>query len=275
MRLDAEPAPRAGHAALVVERVRGRSVATRARAHSPMRLLLPDNRGGAQWAYTTSYGGGLVDGDALSVDARVGPGGALMLGTQASTKVFRGPRGASQALSLRVDEGALAVVLPDPVVCFADATYAQRADVDLGPGASLVLLDGLHAGRVARGERWAFARYASRLDVRHEGRLALSDRLLLDPAHGAVADRVGAFDAFATLALLGERVAPFAAAMLDRVGRAGPGAHPGRVESVTPIEGGALLRVAASTAAEALAAVRAHLAFLPELIGDDPFTRRW
>ncbi|MDO9019255.1 MAG: urease accessory protein UreD [Deltaproteobacteria bacterium] len=255
--------------------MRGRSVATRARAHSPLRLLLPDNRGEALWAYTTSYGGGLVDGDALSLDAHVAAGAALMLATQASTKVFRGVRGSSQALSLRLDEGALAVVLPDPVVCFAGATYGQRTEVDLAPGASLVLVDGLHAGRVARGERWAFARYASRLDVRREGRLALSDRLLLDESHGAIAERLGAYDAFATLVLVGERVAPFAAALLERVGAAGPGAHADRIESATAVEGGTLLRVAAATAAGALGALRGHLGFLTALIGDDPFTRRW
>ena len=268
-------APRAGHGELAVTRVRGRSVATRARADSPFRLLLPDNRGDALWVYTTSYGGGLVDGDSLSLDAEVGADAALLLATQASTKVFRGPRGSSQRLALRLAAGALAVVLPDPVVCFAGATYAQRIDVDLAPGASLVLLDALHAGRVARGERWQFARYASRLDVRRAGRLALSDRLLLDQSHGSVAERLGGFDALVTLVLVGDRVAPAAAALLARIGHTSPGAHPGRIESATPIPGGTLVRLAAVTAAEALGAARAHLAFVSDLLGDDPFTRRW
>ena len=68
----------AGHGHLAVARVRGRSVVTRARADSPLRWLLPDNRGHAPWAYTTSYGGGLVDGDALCLDAHVGDGAALV-----------------------------------------------------------------------------------------------------------------------------------------------------------------------------------------------------
>jgi urease accessory protein len=275
MTVDPAPVVPTGRGELVVSRVRGRCVATRAVAHSPLRLLLPDNRGDALWVYTTSYGGGLVDGDALSLDARVGPGAALMLATQASTKVFRGARGASQTLALRVDEGALAAVLPDPVVCFADAAYAQRTRVELAAGASLVLLDGLHAGRVARGERWAFARYASRLDVYREGRLALSDRLLLDREHGPIAERLGAFDAFATLVIVGERVAPAAAAVLDAVGRTSPATHADRIESATAVEGGTLVRIAAATAAVALASVRRHLGFVSEVIGDDPFTRRW
>lgn len=265
----------AGRGALEVSRVRGANVVTRAHADAPLRLLLPDNRGSALWAYTTSYGGGLVDGDALSLDARVGPGAALLLATQASTKVFRGPRGSSQRLTLRVDDDALAVVVPDPVVCFEDARYAQHTRVELAPTASLVLLDSLHAGRIARGERWRFARYHSRLDVTRGGEPVLSDRLLLDGAHGAIEARQGAFDAYATLVLLGERVAPFAAALRERVGGVPPNAYPDRIESVSPVNGGVVVRVAATSTAVALGAVRAGLGFVAELIGDDPFTRRW
>jgi len=111
--------------------------------------------------------------------------------------------------------------------------------------------------------------------VRRDGRLALSDRVLLDPSHGPLDARLGGFDALATLVLLGERVAPFSAALLDRVGRTSPGAHPGRIESASPLDGGTLVRIAASSAAAALGAARSHLAFVAELIGDDPFTRRW
>lgn len=265
----------AGQGALRVERVRGRCVATRCVAASPLRWLLPDNRGHALWAYTTSYGGGMVDGDALSLDVDVGPDTSLLLATQASTKVFRGPLGSRQSLALKVGAGSLAVVAPDPVVCFADARYAQRTDVDLGPGASLVLLDTLHAGRVSRGERWQLARYASRLDVRREGKLVVTDRQLLDRDHGPIADRLRGFDALANLWLVGGHVASHAAALLQRLARVSPATHATRVESVTAVDGGALVRVAATTAAEALAVMRGHLGFMTNVLGDDPFTRRW
>ncbi|MBK8695650.1 MAG: urease accessory protein UreD [Deltaproteobacteria bacterium] len=264
-----------GHGLLSVSRVRGRSVATRARADSPLRLLLPDNRGDALWAYTTSYGGGLVDGDALSLHAHVGPDASLMLATQASTKVFRGPRGSSQRTELRLDDGALAVLLPDPVVCFAGASYSQRIDVDLAPGASLVLLDASTqavspAGSASTSPATPAASTCAATTASRSPTGCSST-----PRTAPLDARLGGFDALATLVLLGERVAPFAAALLDRVGRTSPGAHPGRIESASPLDGGTLVRIAASTAAAALDAARSHLSFVAELIGDDPFTRRW
>ena len=43
-------------------------------AESPLRLLTPRNHGSAAWAYTSTLGGGLVDGDRLELDLSVGPG---------------------------------------------------------------------------------------------------------------------------------------------------------------------------------------------------------
>src|SRR5262245_60409912 len=65
-----------GRAFLAVTRRDRRSVVTRAFARSPLRLLTPANHGHAAWVYTSSYGGGLVDGDRLAVDVEVKPGAA-------------------------------------------------------------------------------------------------------------------------------------------------------------------------------------------------------
>src|SRR5688572_14237285 len=69
-----------------LEIVRGprRSVVCCALATSPLRLLLPANHGQAAWIYTATYGGGLVDGDSMSLGVTVGPGASAFLSTQAS-----------------------------------------------------------------------------------------------------------------------------------------------------------------------------------------------
>jgi len=62
-------APAAGRGEIeVVRRPDGRSVVARAYATSPLRLLTPINHGHAAWIYGSSYGGGLVDGDAVTLD---------------------------------------------------------------------------------------------------------------------------------------------------------------------------------------------------------------
>src|SRR3989442_2941008 len=121
------PTPTA--ARLVFERVGPRSVVRSAFATSPLRLLTPSNHGHAAWAYTSTLGGGLVDGDEIRLDVRVGRDAAAVLATQGQNRVYRSARGCRSELAAEVEEGALLALLPDPTVCFAGARYAQSIDV--------------------------------------------------------------------------------------------------------------------------------------------------
>ncbi|EOD10978.1 urease accessory protein UreD [Emiliania huxleyi CCMP1516] len=71
-------------------------------------------------------------------------GAALLLTTQASTKVYRTKRdgiAATQSLNATVDDGGLLVLAPDPVVPYESAAYEQRQRFMLSPAASLVAVD--------------------------------------------------------------------------------------------------------------------------------------
>src|SRR5258705_12351701 len=76
-----------GRARIGVIRSGSRSVVSRAYATSPLRLLTPANHGHAAWIYTSSFGGGLVDGDRIAMDIDVGRGAAAFISSQASTKI--------------------------------------------------------------------------------------------------------------------------------------------------------------------------------------------
>ena len=163
----------------VVRNGNGRSVVAGAYATSPLRLLTPANHGSAAWIYTSSYGGGLVDGNRIALDVDVGPGAAAFLSTQASTKVYRSQRGTSSALHARVSTEGLLAVVPDPVVCFAASRYRQVQSFDLSADSGLVLVDWVSSGRHASGERWAFDEYVASLRARVEGKPVLHDALAL------------------------------------------------------------------------------------------------
>ena len=62
-----------GSGRLVVTRVGARSVVTAAYATSPLRWLMPRNHGHAAWIFSSTFGGGLVDGDALQISVAVEP----------------------------------------------------------------------------------------------------------------------------------------------------------------------------------------------------------
>ncbi len=245
-----------------------------ARATDPLKLLLPRNHGHGAWVFLATYGGGLVDGDHVRLTTEVRPGATALLSTQASTKVYRSPRGCRQELEATVGAEAALFLLPDPVACFAGARYDQRTTVDLAPGASLVLLDAWTCGRAAHGERWAFAHLRTTTTVTRGGRPLLLDAVLLDPADGPLAPRLGRFQAFAMLAAFGPRAARVREAILGPLGP--PCAEASVLVTASPVgEDGAILRVAATSVEEATRTLRADLRALPDLLGDDPFARKW
>src|SRR5580704_17226665 len=196
--------PTPGHGAAAFALRSARTIVRAARATSPIKLLLPKNHGHAAWITVATFGGGLVDGDAVRLDLDVGEGASGLVGTQASTKVYRCPRSACrQDVSARVGEGAILVLVPEPVACFAGARYEQSTAVELAPSASLVILDAFTAGRSGRGERWDFHRCAARTAITRGGAPVLHDAMVLEPAHGDLRARLGRFDALATLVILG------------------------------------------------------------------------
>jgi urease accessory protein len=266
---------RAGFARLAFERSGPRTVVRTALAHSPLRLLTPRNHGHAAWAYTSTLGGGLVDGDHVALEVEAGPGATALVATQGANRVYRSPRGCQSDLTARVEDGALLAVVPDPTTCFTGARYSQALDVRLSPGASLVLADTVTSGRGASGERWAFSHYTSTLRIRVDGKALVDERWLLDPAHGPLPERLGRFNALSSVLLVGPALAPAREALSAKLAALPLTPRAGLVLSASPLGSrGLLLRAAASSVEQALHTTREWLSFLPALLGDDPWARR-
>jgi urease accessory protein len=262
-----------------------RTVAETCAARSPLKLLTPKNHGSHAWVFAATFGGGLVDGDSIALRAHLHPGAQALLGTQASTKVYKGS-GCGQSLTATVEDGASLVVLPDPVSPFAGSRFTQRNEVHLGAGASLLLVDAFSCGRVAHGERWELSRYRSTTRVYREGRLFLHDAVLLDADHGDLGERMGRFEALATVSLVGPQFRPLIERALG-LGEATPTPLTRRADvlvSASPLPAGdvggpgrdgAVVRLAAISIERLTTAIRALLRNLPEILGDDPFARKW
>lgn len=260
---------RSGHGRLVARAVGARTELAVSHASSPVRFVRPTFPGSPSAAVCiVTFGAGLVDGDAISVDVVVEAGATLVLFTQASTKAFRGR--SRQSLRAHVEDGGTFVALPDPVAPFGGADYEQRVDVVLGGGrARCVLLDGVTSGRPAYGERWAFARVDLRTTVRRAERVVLHDALRLDARDGSVARRMGRFESFVSL------VAVSAAPVADDIrGSDEIGDEVTVASTVRDDVAVAMARIAATSPARAIAAARKRLRNLPEMGGVDPFASR-
>ena len=274
-----EPAElHAGCGKIEVEVVAGESAATSVLTSSPFKILVPRPRGVSIWAYTSSFGGGLVAGDQTEINVRIGAGARCYVGTQASTKIYRNPNQlpCSHVTRATLESGSVLVFTPDPVQAFAGSTYHQRQEFHLAKGAGLVLLDWFSSGRAARGERWTFERFSSRNDVFTEQKRVFVDSLRLDAAAGAIASphRTGRFDCFAMLLLIGEPLKQSAAGLLQNISERTIERRADLICSASPVADGVVLRLAGGVEAVGRQC-KHHLNFITTLLGDDPWARKW
>jgi urease accessory protein len=246
----------------------GRSDVHRARGAGPLRLLCPRGAGDAGWIVTSSLGGGLVDGDDVALEVDVDAGATAVVTTQASTKVYKGS--SRQRTAVRVGDGGAALLVPDPVVPYRDARFAQVTDVALAADATLVLCDVLTAGRLAYGERWSAARVETTLTIAIAERRVLHDRIVLA---GDVARRMGRFTAIATALLVGPRVRDLAEAKLAELGALERNARV--IVAGSPLADGAMFRLAGEDIEAVVHATRALLASACARLGEDPWSRKW
>ena len=248
----------------------GRSDVHRVRGAGPLRILCPRAAGNAAWLVTSSLGGGLVDGDHVMFEVSVDAGATCVVTTQASTKVYKGS--SSQRPRVRVEGDGVAIVVPDPIVPFRDASFTQTTDVVLDAGASLVLCDVLTAGRVAFGERWNATMLDATLAIERAGTKLLHDRVLLgDDA----ATRMRRFEAIGTAVLLGPRVADLAATELTRIGAEPLARNAQLIACVSPLGDGLIVRVAGEGVEQVVAELRRVLGPAVARLGEDPWSRKW
>ena len=273
----------AGTAYLTFTRSGSETVLTRAFASSPAKLIATGGRGPTCWVYSATFGGGLVGGDDIRLHADVEGGARALLTTQASTKVYRSPRRSQQILTATVDSDALLAVVPDPIVCFAGADFIQTQRYDLHTDASLVLVDWLTSGRHGAGERWAFSRYESRIDIRRDSQRIFFDGVVLEPNLDSVVDRMARFDVLMTAVISGPLVTVAADEIVTRISQTAVSprvgsfrAGPDLIVSGAALRGGGVwLRMAGGSVEQVGQALRGYLAFLSPLIGDDLWSRKW
>jgi urease accessory protein len=268
--------PVAGAAHLRFARCGTQTVAERVFARSPVKLFATRAIGGACWVYSATLGGGLVGGDEIRLTVDVEAGARALVATQASTKVYRSLRPASQHILASLDDDAMLAVIPDPIVCFAGADFSQEQRYDLGARANLVLVDWMTSGRHAIGERWAFCHYSSRIDVRRAGQRLLYDHVILRAADGSIAERLGAFDVCLMALVTGPQISAAAAAIVHAAALQPIEKRSSLVVSACRLgDGGALLRIAGTGVEQVGMALRERLRFLLDWLGDDPWTRKW
>lgn len=205
---------------LEVEVVNGKSQATGCRSVSPLRIVNPGNRERSCQVLLSNFGGGMVDGDEIRLQVVCRKGSSLRIGSVGSLQVYRSSnKGCSQAMTGILEQGALAVIEPDPVALHEGSRFRQKHHWQLETGANLLLAECLSGGRVENDERFAFLEYVSEFTAELDGRTVIHDRFAFHPEVFDYQDPAlfGEFTTFLTIFMVGTGWESLASAVTDAI----------------------------------------------------------
>jgi len=130
-----------------------------------------------------SSSGGILGGDVLDARIELDAHAAVMLRQQAATKVYRSAGGPARSVyHFVLGAGAWLDYFPDEIIPFAGSELTQTTRVELAPDAVMLFGEMVTAGRLARGESFAFTRLTLDVQCAAGGVVLLRDRADLEPA---------------------------------------------------------------------------------------------
>ena len=162
-----------------------KTIISRANCTSPWHLFPPvylDETGSA-YTLLLNPSGGLVGGDRLSIDMSLGPRAHVIISTPSANRVYRSfskTSHSAQTIRIAVGAGAILEWVPEHTIPFAGSRFRQAIHISLAPRATVVLWDAMASGRMAQGERWAFASLANEITITTASGGSLIERYSLD-----------------------------------------------------------------------------------------------
>lgn len=172
------------------------------------RAILPRSAADRPEVVFLNTSGGLTSGDRIGFALALSAGAKAQATTQTAERAYLAREGPARlTVSMTAGAGADLVWLPQETILFEGSDLERRTEIDLGEGASCVMLEMVVLGRRAMGERPGAARLTDRRRVNMGGRPLWVEQLRLDQGALAVADSaavLGGGAAFATLAVCGQ-----------------------------------------------------------------------
>jgi urease accessory protein len=174
--------------------------------------------------------GGVVGGDCLEIDMRLGAGSQVLATTPGAAKWYRANgRSSSQEVRLQAGEGAALEWMPQETIFYDGACVDLEHDVELGAATPYIGSEILCFGRRAMGERFVRGQVRQRTRIRQAGRLVWHEQGLLDAAGLASPLGLQGKSVCATLLAVGK---PLPASVQARLRAGDPGLALSQVKSV-------------------------------------------
>lgn len=160
----------------------GRTVIRAQQVAAPFHLSKPYWTGDVLLVQAVNATAGVFAGDRLELAVDVEAGARVLLTSPSAQRIHTMPAGrADVRQEFRVAGGGWLEVFPELFIPQAGCRYRQATRVEVAEGGSLFFVETLAPGRVARGERFAFADVAWDFELRVAGRLVARERYDLRP----------------------------------------------------------------------------------------------
>ena len=190
--------------------MRGRSVATRLVSCAPLKLVPTASLGNECRIFTSSYGGGVLQGDQVELEVHCRQDSSLVLLAQGNQHLYacnETHRWAQQSILGTCASGAKVAIIPEPTVMHRDSRFQQRQVWDISSGSELMLLDGLHGGRSENGECFTYESFKSSVEFCVDGQTVYLDQFSSIPSceEARVASRFGPYCLMFNLYSYGKR----------------------------------------------------------------------
>lgn len=172
------------------------------REEAPLRLMGPAvDACGLAWFRLLNTSGAVVGGDRFVTEVSMAAGAVAAFATVGAALAY--PGGPSRVIErLRVASGGYLEWRPGPLIPYAGASLDVRWSARVEEGAALVLADVVTAGRLARGERFRFARLGASRLAAYAGRTIYAEAQTLTPDDGQLTGW-GPFACCATILAIG------------------------------------------------------------------------
>jgi urease accessory protein len=139
---------------------------------------------GAALIHLHNVSGGLLGDDRLAMSVQLSENAKVQITTTGATRIYRARESASaatQKTEIALAENAFLEYLPDPIIPYAAARYAQQTTIHLAKNAGLFWWEILAPGREAHGELFAYDSVEMKTDIIAEGQKIARERIQLDP----------------------------------------------------------------------------------------------
>lgn len=184
------------------------TVLRRCRYTLPLQVLSPlaiDD--GSSYLLLLNPTGGVLGGDHLRTEIKLGENAHACISTPSATRVYRTDSVPAQMHThLHIGRNATLEYLPDHVIPHPSSSLRQSLRIEMEEGSRGIFFDGFSSGRVALGEAWQFRDFDSLMEVFRRSQPIFANRTKILPKANdlAVLGRMGGYAYCGSMLIIGD-----------------------------------------------------------------------